>query len=93
MLDSFWGKLGQQPNKSRVEAFTSPAKFYQLLQKDDLDLHVIRVVNEEMLEIVYNQIAEAVPVQPHIKIFVACFTRCHTRLKLYREALFLQQPQ
>jgi len=27
MLNSFWGKFGQQSNKRQVKAFTSPAKF------------------------------------------------------------------
>ena len=92
-LNSFWGKFGQQPNKSQLEAITSPARLYQLLQKkEDLHLHAIRVVNPEMLEVVYNNITEAVPIQPNINIFVAAFTTCHARLHLYREGLARLQP-
>lgn len=93
MLNSFWGKFGQASNKSQVEAINSPAKFYQLLNDDVAHIHAIRVVNEEMLEIVYNRIAEAAAIQPHINIFVAAFTTAHARLHLYRQALFLLQPQ
>ena len=93
MLNSFWGKFGQASNKSQVESISSPAKFHQLLNQDDVHLHAIRVVNEEMLEIVYNKIAEAAPIQPHINIFIAAFTTAHARLHLYRQALFLLQPQ
>ena len=93
MLNSFWGKFGQASNKSQVESISSPAKFHQLLNQDDVDIHAIRVVNEEMLEIVYNKIAEATPIQPHVNIFIAAFTTAHARLHLYRRALFLLQPQ
>ena len=93
MLNSFWGKFGQASNKSQVEAISSPAKFHRLLNQDDVHLHAIRVVNEEMLEVVYNKITEAAPIQPHVNIFIAAFTTAHARLHLYREALFLLQPQ
>ena len=93
MLNSFWGKFGQASNKSQVESISSPAKFHQLLNQDDVHIHAIRVVNEEMLEIVYNKIAEAAPIQPHVNIFIAAFTTAHARLHLYRQALFLLQPQ
>ena len=93
MLNSFWGKFGQASNKSQVESISSPSKFHQLLNQDDVHIHAIRVVNEEMLEIVYNKIVEAAPIQPHINIFIAAFTTAHARLHLYRQALFLLQPQ
>ena len=93
MLNSFWGKFGQQSNKSQVEAISEPSRFHQLLNEDTTYIHAIRVMNEQMLEIVYNRIAEAAPIQPHINIFIAAFTTAHARLHLYRQALFLLQPQ
>ena len=74
MLNSFWGKFGQFSNKSQVEAISEPSRFHQLLNQDDINIHAIRVMNEEMLEVVYK-IAEEAPIQPHINIFVAAFTR------------------
>ena len=93
MLNSFWGKFGQQSNKSQVEAISEPSRFHQLLNEDTTYIHAIRVMNEQMLEIVYNKIAEAAPIQPHINIFIAAFTTAHARLHLYRQALFLSHPQ
>ena len=66
---AIWGKFGQASNKSQVESISSPAMFHQLLNQDDTHIHAIRVVNEEMLEIVYNKITEAAPIQPHINIY------------------------
>ena len=61
MLNSFWGKFGQQSNKCLVEALSSPHDFYKLITSDDKDIHSIRVVNEDML--VYNNVVECHRVQ------------------------------
>lgn len=84
-------RAGQQQITSRSHLLA--AKFHQLLNDDTTHIHAIRVINEETLEVVYNKIAEASLIQPHIIIFVAAFTTAHARLHLYRQALFLLQPQ
>ena len=83
MLNSFWGKFGQQANKCQVEGFTSPSKFHDLLRDDSKHIHSVRIVNEEMLEVVHNHQDECAPIQVNINIFIACFTTCWARLKLY----------
>ena len=93
MLNSFWGKFGQQPNKCQVEAFTSPAKFNELLHNDAKQIHSIRIVNEDMLEVVHNHQDECAQVQININIFIACFTTCWARLKLYQGLKQLQPEQ
>ena len=92
MLNSFWGKFGQQSNKCQVEALTSLHEFYRLITRDDKDVHSIRVVTEDMLEVVYNNIEACDPVQVDINIFVACFMMCWARLKLY-EGLKQVEPE
>ena len=91
MLNSFWGKFGEQPNKNQVETFTSPSAFYKLLLNEEQQIHSIRIVNEHMIEVVHNCIDEAIPPQVNINIFVACFTTCWARLKLYEALHHLQQ--
>ena len=84
MLNSFWGKFGQQANKTQVSSFTQPAQFYGLLQDNEQQIHSVRIVNEEMIEVVHSYDDDAVPSQANINIFVACFTTGLARLKLYR---------
>ena len=84
MLNSFWGKFGQQSNKTQVQPFSEPSKFYQLLQDNEQKLHSIRIVNDHMIEVVHNYEDDATPSQTNINIFVAAFTTCLARLKLYR---------
>ena len=93
MLNSFWGKYGQQGNKSQVEAISSPVRLYQLLNDDSRELQTLRVMNDEMIEVVHKRVDEEETVQVNINIFVACFTTCWARLKLYREGLSRLLPQ
>ena len=93
MLNSFWGKYGQQSNKTQVDVFSSPAEFYKLLLDDTTVIKNLRVVTPEMVEASYQNIDDADPVQVNINIFVACFTTCWARLKLYREGLSPLEPQ
>ena len=87
MLNSFRGKYRQQGNKGQVQAISSPAKLYELLNDDSRDFQTLRVMNDEMIEVVYKHVDEEETVQVNINIFVACFTTCWARLKLYREGL------
>ena len=94
MLNSFWGKYGQQGNKSQVESISSSqTKLYELLNDDSRELQTLRVMNDEMIEVVYKRVDEEETVQVNINIFVACFTTCWARLKLYREGLSQLLPQ
>ncbi len=93
MLNSFWGKFGQGSNKCKVESITNPTRFYQLLRDDSYHIHSMRVVNDEMIEMVYNYQPECDPVQININIFIACFTTCWARLKLYDGIKHLEQDQ
>ena len=87
MSNSFWGKYGQQSNKSQVAVFSSPADFYKLILDDTKVIKNLRVITLEMVEAVYQHTSDADPVQVNINIFVACFTMCWARLKLYHEGL------
>ena len=88
MLNSFWGKFGQGTNKSQVEAITEPSKFYKMLLDESMDIQSIRIVNEEMVEVVSKKTEEESTVNPNINVFIAAFTTAYARLKLY-EALEL----
>ena len=92
MLNSFWGKFTQRSNLYKIQAVAEPYDLYTLLNADEKQVHSIRVVNDEMLEIVYNFIDEADPVQVNTNIFIGCFTTCWARLKLY-EALDSLNPE
>lgn len=89
MLNCFWGKFGQQSNKSQVHEFVDPEEFHKFLDSDLRDIRYIGVVNENTVEVHSRYIAENCPVQPHLNIFVACFTTCWARLHLYESLQLL----
>ena len=83
MLNSMWGKFGQRLNKTRVQEFDDPQTFHRFLETDTLDIRHVSVINDQMVELHYQHQEEDIPVSPNLNIFVACFTTCHARIKLY----------
>ena len=59
---------------------------HRFLDTDTLDVRHVSVINDDMVEVYYQHQEEDIPVSPNLNIFVAAFTTCHARLKLY-EAL------
>ena len=78
-----WGKFGQRLNKTQIQAFDDPHAFHQFLDNDSLDVRHVSVVNDQTVEVHYQNQKEDIRVSPNLNIFVACFTTCHARLKLY----------
>ena len=88
MLNSMWGKFGQRLNKTQLQEFDDPKAFHQFLDTSTLDVRHVSVMNDQMVEVLYQYQKEDIPVSPNLNIFVACFTTCWARLRLY-EALEL----
>ena len=86
MLNSMWGKFGQRLNKTQVQEFDDPQAFHRFLDTDSLDVRHVSIINDQMVEVHYQHQKEDIPVSPNLNIFIACFTTCRVRLKLY-EAL------
>ena len=83
MLNSMWGKFGQRLNKTQVKEFNDPQAFHRFLDTDSLDVRHVSVINDDMVEAHYQYQDEDIPVSPNLNIFVACFTTCWARLRLY----------
>ena len=88
MLTSMWGKFGQRLNKTQVQEFDDPQTFHHFLDTCTLDVRHVSVINENLIEVHYQYQDEDIPVSPNLNIFVATFTTCWARLRLY-EALQL----
>ena len=86
-----WGKFGQRLNKTRVKEFGDPQTFHQFLNTDTIDVRQVSIINDQMVEVQYQYEKEDIPVSPNLNIFVACFTTCHARLKLYAALEQLQE--
>ena len=91
MLNSMWGKFGQKPNKTQVKEFDDPVKFHEFHDSDKYDIRYVSVLTEQRVEIHYKHQLQDDPVSPNLNIFIACFTTCHARLKLYEVLDLLQE--
>ena len=83
MLNSFWGKFGERTNKAKVEQVKQPSQLYRLLTDAANNVQTIRVCTDEVLEVVYTQTEDNDLPSAKTNIFIACFTTCWARLKLY----------
>ena len=83
MLNSFWGKFGENLHKPTTQSVYTAAGLFDIISNELLDIRQIRICNEESLEIVYQNLKENEPDNGRVNIFVAAFTTCHARLKLY----------
>lgn len=83
MLNSFWGKFGERQNKPQTEAISSPAKLFDKLTNAAINVQNLRLCNEDLLEVVFTHHDDNVPPSNKTNIFIAAFTTCWARLKLY----------
>ena len=86
-----WGEFGQKPNKTQVREFDDPIRFSQFHDSDKYDIRYVSVFTEQRVEIHYKLQQEDDPVSPNLNIFIACFTTCWARLKLYEALDQLQE--
>ena len=85
MLNSMWGKFGQKPNKTQVKEFDDPIQFHAFHDSDKYDIRYVSILTEQRVEIHYKHQLQDDPVSPTLNIFIACFTTCWARLKLYEQ--------
>ena len=90
-LNNFWGKFGQGENFTQVTTCTKPCDFFTLLADDRQQIHRIEIVNDDMIHVYHSYLEECVPIQTNTNIFIAAFTTCWGRLKLYETLDQLQQ--
>ena len=83
MLNSFWGKFGQRENLPQVEQCTTPDQLYKRMEDDTVEVSNIRFCTEEVIEVVYTHKEEAIFPSNKTNVFIAAFTTCWARLKLY----------
>jgi len=91
MLNSFWGKFGENLHKPTTEAVYSAAALFASVSDILHDIRQVRIVNDDCLEVVYTNREDNQPDNGRVNIFVAALTTCWARLKLYSYLKQLQQ--
>ena len=80
---SFWGRFGERINKPTTVTVKDPSHLFSLLSDAALDVSTLRLCTNDILEAVYTSVHDNAVKGTKTDIFVAAFTTCHARLKLY----------
>ena len=91
MLNSFWGKFGENLRKNSTLQITSMADLYTVITDPLKEVTNLRIFNDEVLEVVYKEADDECVENGKTNLFIAAFTTCHARLKLYGYLHTLQQ--
>ena len=83
MLNSFWGKFGEQMNKMKTKQITEPHELIAHLNDTTIEISDIRILSADVIELAYKKIEEDAVKGSKTNIFIAAFTTCQARLKLY----------
>lgn len=82
-LNSLWGKYAQRPNLPKYETITNnPARFFQLMMDDELEVSNIFIINEETIDISYSKKKQCVGKSFKTNIAIASFTTAFGRARL-----------
>ena len=85
------GKFGQRSNLGKTEMITEPARYYDLLSSDELEVSNARIVNDNMVEVQYKSAKEFGEPNNRTNVVIAAFTTAYARLKLYDLLDLLQE--
>ena len=69
MLNSFWGKFGENLHKPTTQSVYTAAGLFDIVSNELLDIRQIRICNVESLEIVYQIRKENEPDNGRVNIF------------------------
>ena len=88
---SFWGKFGELINKPTTVTVNVPSHLFILVSDAFLNISTLRLCTDDILEAVYTSVHDNAVKGTKTNIFVAAFTTCHARLKLYESLDTLQE--
>ena len=77
--------------KPTTEAVQNAHHLFALVSNPFYDIRQVRLSNDDTLEVVHANLKDNQPDNGRVNIFIAAFTTCHARLKLYSYLEELQQ--
>lgn len=93
LLNSFWGKFGQRLNMPQSAFYheSEADKFFRCLSEPSKEVKDFFIVSEDMIQLSWENKADTVKEDFNTNVFIATFTTCWARLKLYAILEMLQQ--
>ena len=85
MLNSFWGKFGENEHRVQTQTIQDEDTWQKIVQDESIIVKDVRIFNEDVMEVSTLKYEDACQSSGKINIFIACFTTALARLKLYAE--------
>ncbi|XP_042908649.2 uncharacterized protein [Parasteatoda tepidariorum] len=85
MLNSLWGKFGQDQDKLQTVFVSTLAEFNNYFADKKNEIHNVSFPTDEIALMQYKIKKEYLGSNPETNLFIAAFTTSHARLKLYSE--------
>ena len=83
MLNSHWGKFGQNPNKTKITYVAKPKEYINTMQDSARTILDVMYANREHIAVRWNSKDEFVEPLPNTNVVLAAFTTAQARLKLF----------
>ena len=77
------GTFAQQPNMTKVKIVSDPAEYFDLLSSDQINVTDANFINDELIEVHFENVDEFVEADGKTNVVIAAFTTAHGRLKPY----------
>ena len=91
ILSSMWGKFSQNINKTEIKEFTRAQEFHKFLSGEKYDVQYVSPLTVDRVDVHYKMEGHMENLLPNVNIFIACFTTCWARLRLYKALNLLQE--
>lgn len=84
-FSSFWGKFGQRANMHQTEFITDKQVdvFFRLLTNQLKKVQNFHIISDDMIQLEWCHENDCLPSDNKTNIYLACFTTCWARLRLY----------
>lgn len=83
LLNTLWGKFGQNENLGKTEAIADPKQLFDMLTNPDIEINSWLPVNEDVIYVGWSHRKQAVQASGLTNVVMAAYTTAQARLKLY----------
>ncbi|XP_031635355.1 uncharacterized protein LOC116348474 [Contarinia nasturtii] len=84
MLNSFWGRYGMKPNKSKKCFISQRDELLELITNPSTEVQSLFPLSDTSLLASYRYHDICAPIQPDVNVVIAAYTTAQARIHLYR---------
>ena len=89
-MNTIWGKFAQRSNLGSTTFFDDPAKFFNQILSDDVNVKGIHIIKDDMVLLRHEKAEMFEEELPNSNVCVAAYVTAYGRLELYRHMEQLQ---